>query len=217
MLSPTSALETALAPGALAPDGAQASARPGPGSRARRIPGELGIWLFIFGDMIMFALFFGTFVYERNEHRAVFAAGRHSMDVSLGALNTVLLLTGSLFVVAGLHAFRRGDRRLAPRWLLMAMACAAAFCVVKVFEWTAQVHHGHTLMSDSFHMYYFMFTGVHLLHVLIGIVALSWMYRVSRRENPGPIQHRQMEVCASYWHLVDLLWIVLFALLYLMR
>ncbi|WP_433518223.1 cytochrome c oxidase subunit 3 [Nonomuraea sp. CA-143628] len=191
-----------------------------PGGRLRkpgRVPGEIGIWVFIFGDLLIFALFFGVFVYERSRSAELFEQARESMSLTFGAANTLLLLTGSMFVVRGVTSLRHGASRSGSRMILVTLLCGAAFVVDKCLEYSSAIEAGHTPSANSFYMYYFVFTGIHLLHLLIGMVALVMMYRISGKPVLEDGDLRNLEAGACYWHLIDLLWIVLFALLYLMR
>lgn len=184
--------------------------------RTRRMPGEEGVWVFILGDMAVFALFFGTLIYTRAEDPAVFSTAQAKLSQGAGTINTILLLTSSLFVARGLHATRIGPPAAAARSFAAAMACALAFIIVKVFEYADKIDAGLTPATNDVWMYFFIFTGVHLLHVAIGIGVLIHLMRRVRR--PAFTEHDRVivESGACYWHLVDLLWIVLFALFYLM-
>ncbi|MFJ9588952.1 cytochrome c oxidase subunit 3 [Streptomyces acidicola] len=182
-----------------------------------KVPGEAGIWVFIFGDLLLFSLFFGVLVHERSRDADLYELGRSGLNLSFGAVNTLLLLTGSLFVVRGLEALRQGDSKRGARMILATLACGLCFVVDKCVEYATEVGAGHTPSSNSFYMYYYVFTGIHLLHLLLGMVALVIMYRLARAPRTTAGSLRLLEAGACYWHLVDVLWIVLFALLYLMR
>jgi len=181
------------------------------------IPGEVGIWVFIFGDMLAFSLFFSVFVHERAGNAAVFQHGRETLNLTFGAVNTLLLLTGSLFVALAMPAIRKGASGRARRLIVLAMGCGAGFVANKALEYSAKLDAGHTPDSSDFYMYFFGLTGIHLLHLLIGMLVLAIMWRICRKPVLDAGDVRYLEAGASYWHLVDLLWIVLFALLYLMR
>jgi nitric oxide reductase NorE protein len=182
----------------------------------RRIPGEEGLWVFILGDMTIFALFFGTILVTRGDDPATFAAAQHELHPVLGILNTALLLTGSLLVIRGLR--RLGDgTALASRFFALTLVCALGFAVVKAAEYTLLINEGHTGGSNDFFMYYYVFTGVHLAHLVIGAVVLFLITRMSRRPQVTPGQRKFAECGAIYWHMVDALWLVLFPLLYLIR
>lgn len=182
----------------------------------KHIPGEAGIWIFIFGDMFIFALFFAVFAFYQSEQRELFQASQATLNVNYGALNTLLLLTSSWFVVMAVNAVRAQLRRQA-RWLFfLAFACGAGFSIVKIFEYSEKVKMGFTLTTNDFYMYYYIFTGIHFVHVIIGMGLLAFvMMRLSGKPKQKEIEF--FEVSASYWHMVDILWIILFPLIYLMQ
>lgn len=190
-------------------------------SRTRRLPGEEGIWVLIFGDMLAFAAFFVTFLVYRLDDPALYQAGRASLDQGLGLLNTLLLLTSSWFVATAVHQARAGIRARVVPLLNAACACGVGFGVVKVFEYGAKIGAGIGLSTSDFHMFYFMFTGIHMLHVLIGLGVLAFLIVRARAVAQGAAPAdagyvATMESGGAFWHLVDLLWIVLFALFYLL-
>ncbi len=184
---------------------------------ARRLPGEAGIWVFIAGDLAIFSLFFLTYLYYRGDDVALFSSSQQQLSLTFGTINTVLMLTSSWFVASAVHAVRRSQQGVARACLLLAIACGAGFGVVKVFEYGEKIRAGLTLNSNDFFIYYYMLTGIHLLHVLIGTGVLIYMYRLAGRGRRDAVAVRNLESSASFWHVVDVLWIVLFALLYLVR
>lgn len=183
----------------------------------RRVPGEHGIWVFVLGDMVFFALLFGSFMYSRGRNPDSFAEAGDTLSLTLGTLNTVLLLTSSLLVVLAVHRVLAGTRELATNLFGAALACGLGFVASKAVEWTHMFSQGHALGTGEFYTYYYMLTGTHLLHVLIGCVLLTWMLRVTRRPETALRDTTFCEVGGIFWHMVDLLWVVLFALFYLVR
>jgi nitric oxide reductase NorE protein len=183
----------------------------------RRIPGEEGIWVFVLGDMTVFAVFFATFMYSRGKNPDTFARDHASLNVALGTVNTVLLLTSSLFVVLAVQRVLTGAHRSAPRLFGAALACGLGFVVVKAVEWSHLFGEGKTVGSGEFYSYYFMFTGIHLAHVLIGCAVLSRLIVMTRQPELTRRAPMLCEAGGIFWHMVDLLWVVLFALFYLMR
>jgi len=180
-----------------------------------RIPGEPGTWIFLFGDMLVFGVFFATFMYQRSLAPELFDESRRTLNTGIGLTNTLVLLTSSLFVVTAIRAIRSSER-LAARWLLVgALACGLAFVGLKAVEYTVKVNEGHTPDQNTFYLYYFILTGLHLFHVLIGIVVLVLLLTQSRHAELSTTRMALVEGGACFWHLVDLLWIVLFPLLYL--
>jgi nitric oxide reductase NorE protein len=182
----------------------------------RRIPGEAGLWAFVLGDMALFSFFFGQFVFARGSQPAMFNASRDELNIFFGALNTCLLLTGSLFVVWGVAAIRRNDPATARRWFSVGFLTGAWFLVDKGIEWGSELSRGINPLTNDFFTYFFVFTGIHAVHMIIGLCVLRYLCRLCKRPDLGPRELHTFESGAVYWHLVDLLWIVLFALLYLM-
>ena len=183
----------------------------------RHIPGEAGVWLLLFGDTMVFTIFFLIFLYYRGQNAALFVQSQQHLSQTLGLFNTLLMLTSSWLVASGIRAARADKGRHAALGFSLAFICGAGFGIVKFFEYSAKLHVGITLNTNSFFMCYYMFTGIHMLHVLIGMVLLSFMARYSWAGGITPEKISYLEIGASFWHLVDLLWIVLFALLYLVK
>jgi len=183
----------------------------------RRIPGEVGVWVFILGDMTVFALLFGVFVYYRGKQPTLFAHSQLDLHRSYGGINTLLLLTSSLAVITAVRAIRGGMRRLAPATIAAAFVCGCGFLVNKGLEWSDLLSHGHKPATNNFFMYFFVLTGIHAFHLLIGMGVLVTLFVFSRKPTLSKGQFTFVEGGACFWHMVDLLWIVLFALLYLMR
>lgn len=188
------------------------------GSAARRnhVPGEEGVWLLIGGDMVLFSLLFVVFLTMRGEQVAVFDQGRALLNQNWGLVNTLLMLTSSWCVVTGVQAARDQRTPLTVRCFGAALACGLAFAAVKYFEYSEKLQAGYTITSNDFFMLYFIYTGIHLLHVVIGMGVLITLMVYSRSGGFTAVKIRNLESGASFWHLVDLLWIVLFALLYLL-
>jgi len=186
-------------------------------SQPSHLPGELGVWIFILGDMTIFALFFATFVFYRSEQVDIFRQSQTLLNQNLGALNTLLLLASSWLVVTAVNAARRGLSRTAGTFLSLAWLCGLGFGVVKFFEYGEKLNAGITLTTNDFFMYYYVFTGIHFFHLLLGMGVLAYLVSVTRRGRLGDKELMLLEGGASFWHMVDLLWIVLFPLLYLVQ
>lgn len=178
----------------------------------RHVPGEPGLWVFLLGDMFMFSVFFGFIAVLHGRHPRMFRASQQALHPDLGLLNTLLLLIASALVARGLRQLRSGRPTRTLPWALL---CALGFAAVKGFEYTLVIHDGHTPDSNDFFMYYFVFTGIHLAHLAIGMIALTVLIVLSRRPALSGGQLLVAEGAAAYWHMVDLLWLVLFPLFYL--
>lgn len=185
--------------------------------RELHIPGEAGVWVFIIGDLLIFALFFSVFVFYRDQQVELFTASQATLNANYGALNTLLLLTSSWFVVMALGAARKQLHMNAFYLFLLAFFCGVGFSVVKIIEYSQKIHAGIYLTTNDFYMYYYIFTGLHFVHVIIGMLLLLFvLHRLfKRRAEPEDIAF--FEIGASYWHMVDVLWIILFPLIYLMK
>lgn len=193
------------------------TARPQDPARRGHVPGEQGIWVLIFGDMLVFGILFGTYLYYRAEDVGLFTSSQQVLNTTYGLVNTLLLLFSSLLVVLAVSAVRRGRPQHAPRLLIGAIACGLVFSVLKVIEYSDKVDMGITPQTNSFYMFYFFLTGLHWFHLLLGLGVLTYMYFSARRPALDARQFAWFEGCGCFWHMVDLLWIVLFPLLYLMN
>ncbi len=179
-----------------------------------RIPGEQGTWVFLFGDMVVFAVFFATFLVERGKAPGEFELARMTLHIGIGFANTLVLLTSSLLVVVAIGAVRAKEQAQAGRAVLAAMCCGLVFVGLKVSEYGTLLVADHGTGAGTFYLYYFILTGLHLLHVCLGLAALGFILTQTRHATLSPPRTAVVEGAACLWHLVDLLWIVLFPLLY---
>ena len=185
------------------------------GTCNRYIPGEPSMWFFVIGDLFIFGFYFVMYMYHRGQDRELFLSSQSKLHLDIGAVNTVVLLTSSLFVALAVSAVRTGKSTDASRLLSIALALGVAFPVLKMFEWVPEVQAGLTPGTNSFFMYYYVMTGLHLCHVLLGLVIICFMLRHLRISSEP--KSTFLETGATYWHMVDILWLVLFAIVYLMR
>jgi nitric oxide reductase NorE protein len=186
-----------------------------PSGDALLVPGGLNLWVFVVGELFIFAFYFFVFMVHRTHHTEEFVASQQHLDLAVGTFNTVVLLTSSYLVALAVPAVREGSLERARRLVRWTIALAVVFTAIKLGEWVHEVRHGYTFPSDDFFMFYFAFSGVHLLHVLLGIGVLSFVLRALR--TPGVEPGAAVAAGATYWHMVDVVWIVLFALLYVLR
>jgi cytochrome c oxidase subunit 3 len=187
---------------------------------------RLGMWLFLGTEVLLFAgLFLGYTVYRHFFHGAFHEASR-TLDVSLGAANTVILITSSLTVALAYHAIKQGKSKLSAGLIFFTLLCAVAFLGIKAVEYSQKFEHG-SLPGKWFHnphlpaasnLYftiYFLSTGLHALHVIVGASVLTFVLKGLVQGKYGPKNNVAVELGGLYWHLVDLVWIFLFPLLYL--
>ncbi len=183
----------------------------------KRLPGDLAIWFFILAEMLAFAVFFASYAFARAHNPALFDLYQQTLDRNAGALNTVLLITGSWFVVRAVQAAHADRQAAIAHNILLGMACGAGFLVVKVFEYAAKFGAGISLSTNTFYMFYISLTFFHFMHVILGMVILAVLWVQARQGAYGKHNAHGLESGAAYWHMVDLLWIILFPLVYVMR
>lgn len=182
------------------------------GARRADVPAEPGVWVFILGDLTLFGVIFVVFAVQQRGDHAAFAAAAGELLTPLGATNTLVLLTSSYVVVHALHAARRGSLSTATRLVDVARVAGAVFIAIKAAEYAHAIAGGHSPREEAFFLYYYVLTGLHLLHVVLGTIFLTAWRRGLRQGRWRPVLS---EGIAVYWHMVDLLWVIIFALLYL--
>jgi nitric oxide reductase NorE protein len=182
---------------------------------AHGAPGTDGLWTFVFIDMVIFLMIFLTFMSERLGHVELYAASQLHLREIFGFANTLILLTSSWMVVAAIQAARRGDDT-GIRWYLgWAWLLGLAFSIDKFVEYTLTIHAGITPATNSFFSFYFFITIVHFLHVIAGMLFIGYC-RSKARTRAGMASYvTGLENVGLFWHLVDVLWIFIFPLLYL--
>ena len=180
----------------------------------RHLPGDPAVWLFVIGDMVIFSTYFAAYMFDRGRAQELFLQSQQQLSQNAGVINTLVLLASSWFVALSVQAARARDIAAATRFLTLGGACGAAFAVIKSCEWYLELSAGFTISANAFFMHYYMMTGLHFFHVLLGLVILGIVWRELRSQTP---RVAVLEVGATYWHMVDFLWIIIFALLYVMR
>lgn len=196
---------------------AEPASTSGRGAQAGHVPGEAGIWIFILGDMAVFAVLFATFLVYRSKDVALFDSSQLHLNSTFGLINTLLLLVSSMLVVLAVSAVRRETPRPAALLIAGAIACGLAFSVLKVVEYVGKIDAGITPQTNTFCMFYFLLTGLHWFHLLLGLAVLTYLLVSARRKRRDARQLAWFEGGGCFWHMVDLLWIVLFPLIYLLN
>lgn len=184
-------------------------------------PGDFGIWIVIYVELITFGAFFLGYAFSRRGDVEIFNHSQLLLDQSSGFVNTIVLITSSWFVVKAVEAIKLPDRNradtLASRWLLGAVGLGFVFLVIKLMEFGEKYAKRINLSTNTFFMFYFLLTIFHFLHVLLGMIILFIIYQKTKAGGYTAKNYKGMESGASYWHMVDLLWIVLFPLVYIIR
>jgi cytochrome c oxidase subunit III len=194
--------------------------------RDTKVFSRVGMWLFILSEILIFGGLFLLYAMYRAKHPAEFHAGSLELSRFDGTLNTIILLTSSLTAALAVYALQGLNKARQSAWYLAAtIACGFAFLVVKTFEWGAKFEHGlypGAAVLDArphgeilYFGLYFTMTGLHALHVIIGMVMLSVVLAWVRRDKVTQQRSAILENGVLYWHLVDVIWIFLFPLFYL--
>jgi len=191
---------------------------------------RLGMWLFLGTEVLLFAgLFLGYALYRHFYHPAFHEASRH-LSLLMGTINTIVLISSSFTVAMAYHSVKKGNNRAAIGLLIFTIICAMAFLVIKGFEYHHKFEegllpgkwfaYGHEPLkslpgANMFFTVYFLATGLHAFHVIVGMSLLLWVLGRLIRGDFSPTYYIPVEMGGLYWHLVDLVWIFLFPLLYL--
>ncbi len=188
---------------------------------------KLGMWLFLFTELLLFGgLFLVYAIYRMMNQEAFLEASRH-LNVVMGTVNTVVLLTSSLTVALSVSALQRGETKRSLLLLIATLLFAATFLVIKYFEWSAKIGHGlfpgmeyyNALPPGErlFFFLYFFMTGLHGLHVIVGGVFIAIVMNKIKKGKVAKERYILLENAGLYWHLVDIIWIFLFPLFYLIH
>lgn len=184
---------------------------------APRLSGDLVIWLLILAELLTFGIFFMAYAFMRVGQVSLFNASQATLNLHTGGINTLLLITSSWAVARAVQSVRRDRNHTGANWLAVALMCGGSFLILKTLEYISKIQAGIDVSTNDFYLLYFMLTGFHYLHVIVGMVMLSLLWFFTRRGQYGRDNCHALETGAAFWHLVDLLWIILFPLVYVMR
>jgi cytochrome c oxidase subunit III len=190
---------------------------------------KIGMWLFLTTEILMFGGLFVGFGLMQAKHPQAFFAAHHHLDKALGGLNTVVLLISSFTMVMAVWAAQHSRKKALVTFLIITLACAAIFLGVKYFEYSHKFHEG--LLPGKFYhhegdtvpgqfmffSFYFMMTGLHGFHILGGMAVITYLLVRAIRGDFSASYYTPVDMVGLYWHLVDLIWIYLFPLLYLIQ
>jgi len=188
---------------------------------------KFGMWLFLVTEVLMFGGLFVGYIMFRNLYPDLFLEVHHALDWRLGALNTLVLLTSSLTMALAIAYIQRNRPGIAQVMLIITILCGATFMTIKYFEYMHKFHEGlfpgkfyhseefKNPKASLFFSVYFMMTGLHGFHVLCGMGAITWVLIRTRRGEFNSNYFTPVELVGLFWHLIDLIWIFLFPLLYL--
>lgn len=188
---------------------------------------KLGMWLFLFTEFLLFGGLFIVYMVYRMLNPEAFLTASYQLNVTMGAINTVVLLLSSMTIAMSITAIQMGNNKRSIQLLIFTVAASLVFLVIKYFEWSAKIHHGLFPGMDVFnqlphgeslffYLYFFM-TGLHALHIIIGAIFIVVVIYRTKNGQLNANNYSHTENAGLYWHLVDLIWIYLFPLFYLIH
>ena len=190
---------------------------------------RLAMWVFLASELLLFAALFALYTSYRAMYPDDFARAASHNNLAIGTINTYILITSSATVALALWAVRGGLQRLTSGLLLFSIACGVVFLILKGVEYAEHFHEGFypgvgyrnwdltAPGAKLFFSLYFLITGLHAFHVIVGLAVLCWLMAGSLRGHFGPSNHVRFELGTLYWHLVDIIWIFVWPLLYLLH
>jgi heme/copper-type cytochrome/quinol oxidase subunit 3 len=178
--------------------------------------GKLGMWIFLASEVMLFGSFISAYVILRTGSNLFVIPGREMLGVPLATLNTFVLISSSVTMVLALDAAQRGNQKGLVRNLIITLILAASFLAIKSYEYPHKWHEGITLSSGLFGSFYYTLTGLHMLHILGGMGFIGYILYYARRGRWTQDHHERVEYAGLYWHFVDLVWVILFPIFYLL-
>ena len=178
-------------------------------------PGDPDMWLFVMVESLVFTSYFCVYLYARTQDHHAFLEAQSALTIPLGILDTIVLLTSSWAIARCVQHTRAARYDAARRSALTTIGLGAVFFALKIVEWVHLIGDGHTFTSSEFMQHFFFLTSIHAVHLIIGFVVLGVLVRQLSDAHRRSTQ--TIETCSTYWHTVDLFWVVIFALLYIMR
>jgi nitric oxide reductase NorE protein len=197
---------------------AESPERAAPGEQAdgvRFVPGQPDMWVLVLFEALVFTSYFTVYVIRRSRNSDLFLHSQAHLNLRVGVLNTLVLLVSSWSVARCVQAARERSFRVALNNAYLTMLFGLLFLVSKVIEWVTEIGQGFSLTTDEFFSFYYFLTAIHFLHLLIGFVFVG--VAIYQIKSPARRSQELIETCATYWHTIDFLWVLIFALLYVMR
>ncbi|AWB65615.1 cytochrome C oxidase subunit III [Saccharobesus litoralis] len=184
-------------------------------NKTKHTPGSIAIWILIAAELTEFAFFFIAFLIAKLHYPQQFAQGPSQLNTFAGTWNTLLLLSSSFFVAKAMTAVKSNYKRRALRWLGLTIVAGASYCGVKIWEYFWNQSQAIHSTTDTFFALYYYLTFNHLLHVVMGMCSLFCVGLHYYFDGYNAEQHQGLDSAASYWHMIDLVWIIMFPLLYI--
>ena len=181
------------------------------------IPGDLAMWIIIFAELLVFGIFFIAYAVVRINNVEMFNQSQLTLNRETGAINTILLITASYFVVMAIQAVKKNLNIKGSYYLYASIICGALFILIKSMEFYDKMSIGIDIGTNTFYMFYFLLTLFHYFHVILGLMILFVVALKTQKGHYSTNQTHGMETAGAYWHMVDLVWIIMFPLIYVVR
>ncbi|WP_342806306.1 cytochrome c oxidase subunit 3 [Alteromonas sp. M12] len=182
----------------------------------RSSPGEEIVWYIIFGEMTILTLCFAIYVYFRQLSYDQYIEAQHNLLTGYGLTNTLILVLSSFFVASAVSAYRSQNQAKVCLFLKISWFFGALFCAIKIQEFLIMLDNGWYFDSHDFYIFYYTLAGIHLMHVFIGLMVLSYFLYGISSSGIHSMKESIFESGTSYWHMIDIVWLLLFPLLYLL-
>ncbi len=179
-------------------------------------PGGILIWMLILIETFTFGIGIIVFLYQKSISPEVFESSQHTLNTNIGLINTILLLTSGFFVAEALRQLKLGNSEKSQNRLILSILFGAGFLILKWVEYYSKLEHGYDLSYNMFFLFYWLLTGFHFLHVLVGLVILSALLISIRKGRYHKGEYYDVESGTAFWHMCDLIWLLLFPILYLL-
>jgi nitric oxide reductase NorE protein len=185
--------------------------------QVKKLPGDIAMWFFILMELTVFAIFFIGFAVTKNLNPILFQQGQATLHPLVGLLCTLSLITSSYFVALAMSNIKQNNQRAAKQALWLSLLVASIYLVAKIWEYIQLGQAGMGLSSNTFYTLYFFITFFHFMHVLLGMVILIYMARQTGKNVYTESNHDGFEAGTCYWHMVDLVWVILFPIIYVIH
>ncbi|VXC13215.1 Nitric oxide reductase NorE protein [Flavobacterium sp. 9R] len=176
-------------------------------------PGGILMWIIIFLELITFGIALVAFAYYGNENTAIFHQSRMQLNTTFGIINTVFLLTSGFFMANAVHLYKNNEIQKSSMFFQLAMLGGVLFLILKGTEYYQKIESGISLDTNLFYTFYWLLTGFHVIHVIVGLIILVWINYLMTKKNSATTLE-DVEASAAFWHLCDLIWLLLFPIIY---
>ncbi|KAA3612991.1 MAG: nitric oxide reductase [Calditrichaeota bacterium] len=180
-------------------------------------PGGILIWMIITLEVLTFAIALFAFAIQRIDNLEMFNSSRQQLNILIGTINTIVLLSSGFFMAESLHKLKKGENKKSQFRMIAAIALGTVFLVLKAIEFNTKIEQGIGLEHNLFFTFYWLLTGFHFIHVFIGLIILIYLFIKIKNGYYNKENYFDVETGGAFWHMCDLIWMMLFPVLYLLH